>query len=377
MIFIDYLPAELKANKSRWYVSYHVKNPQTGKLHRKTIKVNRVKNLTERKRYAQKLVVEINEKLKTGWNPYIEQEAPRAFIKLIESLNIYLNTKTRELKNEDTIRTYKSIVNILQNYVINIKKTPDLLVINFDVYFARNYADYLYNERKLSGITFNNYILKTSIIWNWFIENLYCKINPFSIIKKKKEYAKTRKIIDTETRIKLKNYLIENNDYEFLAIVLLCFHGFIRPKEICHMKPGFINMEKKIIFLPKEFTKDDDDRVITITDELYQCLEKLNIQEISKDLYIFSEKWKPGTKLINTRYIGKYWDKLRKILNMPMEYQFYSLKDSGIVQKFRDGINPLEIRDQAGHSTLEQTNVYAKYANQKGGEDIKTKSSEF
>jgi integrase/recombinase XerD len=84
MLFLDYLPAELKIYKSGWYVIYHVKNPQTGKLHRKTIKVNRIASLTERRKFAQKLVLEINEKLRSGWNPYIEQEAPRGYTKLVD-----------------------------------------------------------------------------------------------------------------------------------------------------------------------------------------------------------------------------------------------------------------------------------------------------
>jgi integrase len=377
MLFIDYLPAELKACKSRWYVAYHVKNPQTGTLHRKTIKVNRIKNISERKKFARKLVVEINEKLRTGWNPFIEQEVPRGFVKLTDALNTYLKAKTRELKSEDTIRTYKSMVTILQNYVVNILKKPDLLAISFDALHARNYADYLYNERQLSGITFNNYILKTSIIWNWFIENLYCKSNPFGAIKKKKENTKTRKIIDFETRRRIKEHLIKNEEYEFLAMVMLCFHGLIRPKEICHLKSSYINMDKKIIFLPKEITKDDDDRIVTMTEELHHCLQKLNLENISKDLYVFSTNWKPGKQLQNTRYIGKRWDKLRKELKMPVEYQFYSLKDSGIVQKLQDGISPIDVRNQAGHSSLEQTNQYAKYANPEGSEQIKKKASEF
>jgi len=81
--------------------------------------------------------------------------------------------------------------------------------------------------------------------------------------------------------------------------------------------------------------------------------------------------------LKNTRDVGKRWDKLRKELNLPMEFQFYSLKDSGIVQKLQDGISAIDVRNQAGHSSLEQTNQYAKYANPEGSEQIKNRSSEF
>ncbi len=377
MLFIDYLPAELKMNKSRWYIAYHVKNPQTGKLHRKTIKVNRIENLTERKRYGRKLVLELNKKLESGWNPFIEQEAPRGYTKLIEALDIYLRAKTKEFSSKDSIRTYASHVESLKDFVSNVEKTPDMLIISFDAYAVKRYMDYLYNVRNLSGRTFNNYRAFCTAFWNWFVENLYCKTNPFATVKKKMEATKTRTIIDPDTRRAIREHLIKSREHEYLAMIMLCFHGLIRPKEICLLKPEYFDIEKRIIFLPAKITKDKDDRIVTISDDLMEHLEKLNIPEIDKRNFVFSTDFKPGKILKDARYVGKRWDKLRKELNMPAEYQFYSLKDSGIVQKLQDGINPLDIRNQAGHSSLEQTNAYAKYANPEGSLQIKTISSKF
>jgi len=377
MLFIDYLPAELKMNTSRWYVAYHVKNPQTGKLHRKTIKVNRIENLTERKRYARKLVLEINKKLETGWNPFIEQEAPRGYTKLIEALEIYLRAKTKEFSSKDSIRTYASHVESLKIFVKSIEKNTDMLVISFDAHAVKRYMDYLYNVRNLSGRTYNNYRAFCTVIWNWFVENLYCKVNPFASVKKKMEQTKTRTIIDTDTRSRIREHLLKTGEHEYLAMIMLCFHGLIRPKEICLLKPEYFDFEKRIIFLPAKITKDKDDRIVTISDDLMEHLETLNIPKINPSNYIFSTAFKAGKMLKDARYVGKRWDKLRKELNMPAEYQFYSLKDSGIVQKFQDGINPLDIRNQAGHSSLEQTNAYAKYANPEGSLQIKTISSKF
>jgi integrase len=377
MLFIDYLPAELKIYKSGWSVFYHVKNPQTGKLHRKEVKVNRVKILSERRKQARKLVTEINQKLYSGWNPFIEQEAPRGFTKLIDALNIYIRTKENELKRHDSIRTYRSHADVLKKYIITVLKKPDIPIISFDAKEVKNYTDYLYNVRNIGGRTFNNYKTFCIMFWNWFVENLYCKINPFLTVRNKMEEPKFRKIIDLETRKRIKDYLTDRQEYEYLTIVLLCFHGLIRPGEICQLIPEYFQIDKKIIFLPAKITKDKDDRVVSLSDELIFLIGKLNIHEIPKNFYVFSEKFKPGKILKNSRDVGRRWSKLRKELNLPAEYQFYSLKDSGIVQKLQDGINPLDIRNQAGHSSLEQTNQYAKYANPEGSEQIKNKSSEF
>jgi len=377
MLFIDYLPAELKANKSRWYVSYHAKNPQSGKLHRKTIKVNRVKSLTERKKYAQKLVLEINKKLENGWNPFLEQEAPKSFTKLTTALEIFLKHKTKEFDSDDSIRTYKSMIKTLTNYIENFIKEPNLLVLSFNNTYVNNYMNYLFIERNIANKTYNNYKKFLVSAWNWLIENQYCKANPFMTVSKKMIAKKTRQIIDAGTRTRIKDYLIQENKKEFLAIIMLCFHGLIRPKEICLLKPDNIRLNERIIFLTPEMTKDNDTRIVSISTDLSNYLEKLNLDKINKEHYIFSTKFKPGKHLINSRDIGREWTKLRNELKFSKTYQFYSLKDSGIVQMLMDGISPIEVRNQAGHSSLEQTNEYAKYVNPTGSQQIKDRATDF
>jgi integrase/recombinase XerD len=92
---------------------------------------------------------------------------------------------------------------------------------------------------------------------------------------------------------------------------------------------------------------------------------------------LFSEKFKPGKTKIDPRVIAKYWDKLRKEIGMPMEMQFYSLRDTGITQMFSDHIDPVHIRNQADHSSLEITNVYTKFASNNISQEIKKKCKEF
>jgi hypothetical protein len=167
MLFIDYLPAELKANKSDWYVSYHVKNPKSGKLHRKRIRVNRIHSITERKKFAKKLVLDINNKLQTGWNPFLEQESPKAFTKLTSALKTYLNYKLKEFDSEDSKRTYKSHIEMLLNYIQDVIKEPDMFVISFDTNCANDYMDYVYNKN-IGNRTFNNY--KKFAISFWIVK---------------------------------------------------------------------------------------------------------------------------------------------------------------------------------------------------------------
>jgi integrase len=175
-----------------------------------------------------------------------------------------------------------------------------------------------------------------------------------------------------ETRARIKNHLLRFENYPYLAIVMLCYRGLIRPKEICLLKPKYIDFKQRIIFLPAKITKDKDDRIVTISSELMESLNYLHIEKLDPECFIFGKHFKPGYEMNDPREISREWSKMRDELNLPKEYQFYSLKDTGIVQLIRDGVDLLQVRDQAGHSSLEQTNQYAKYANPKGSDIIRS-----
>lgn len=138
-----------------------------------------------------------------------------------------------------------------------------------------------------------------------------------------------------------------------------------------------IKIDKQIIELPSEITKTGKHRMVTIPNELIIYLKNLKLDQINEKMYIFSTRFKPGKILKDSRYVGKRWTRLRKELNLPKTLQFYSLKDTGIVQMIRDGVSLEMVRDQAGHHSLEVTNKYVKIANAGAEEDIKVKSRKF
>lgn len=368
--FFDYYPARLAEGKE-WYISYYAKNPQTARLCRKKIKLNRIKSITERR----KMIIEINNKLASGWNPYIEQEAPNSFHKATEVFKNFLNVKKKENK-KTSFQSYSSYIEIFNKF-LEKEKLSDLIIINFNNQVANKFMNYIFLERNVSNRTYNNYRDFGISLFNWAIENLYCKANPFKPVRYKKNERKKRIIIDYETRVKIKDYLIENNHIEYYTICLLCYNCFLRPIEIMQLKKHNFNLENNTLILEPEITKDNDYRYITITENLKYYLLKLDLENIHPDSYIFSENYKPGRLLYSSKNIPKFWFKMRKELNLKSEIQFYSLKDTGIVNMLRAGVSPDIVRDQAGHSSLEITNEYVQLANQKASKEIIDKMKDF
>ena len=80
----NYLPAVLKTNQSGWIIEYYVENPQTQSLARKKIKLQRLlcrySSKVEARRHINNIIVALNMKLSTGWNPYFVGEDSRLYV---------------------------------------------------------------------------------------------------------------------------------------------------------------------------------------------------------------------------------------------------------------------------------------------------------
>ena len=66
---VNFLPARLVEGKE-WYVVYYAYHPEKKKLHRKKVKLMRIHDIKERKKYAKGLIFRLNNALASGWNPF-------------------------------------------------------------------------------------------------------------------------------------------------------------------------------------------------------------------------------------------------------------------------------------------------------------------
>lgn len=372
---LDYIPATYHDNKDS-YVEFYVMDPEHAKLIRKRIRLNRIKSNVERRKYANQLTIELNKKLEMGWNPFLKQDSIPDYVMLKKACYNFLSVKKKEGRRDDTLKTYESFIRILIDYVeVEIEK-QDMYIYSFSDQKAIEFFDYRFENFDMSATTFNNYRRFYILLWNWFMEHKYVSNNPFKNISKKKELEKERIIIDRYYRKMIKEYLIEHDPW-FYIICMLCYHCLMRPKEIAMTKIEYFNFNLGIIDLPGHVTKNGKQRIVTIPNHLNLKIQELNLDRWPKGYYAFSRFKQPNIEAINTRRIAKWWDKLRRRLELPKQIQFYSLKDTGIVQLLEDGISPRDVMELADHSSLEITTKYLKFVRKKGIDSIKNNLSEF
>lgn len=358
IIFVDYKPAELKLTKE-WIIVYYSKNPITNKLERVRVRVPSINSKSERLKHAKRIVVEINLKLASGWSPFIEQAGTR--YKTFQScVDDFLSSIKKQVKDNvsrpDTLRTYNSNLNLLQQYVEE-KKMKIVFALELNKNFCVNYLDWIYIDRESSPRTRNNHLTFLRLFSAFLIGRGVLNENPTLGIKNMKLLQKKRQVFPEEVKQTIYDELItyENG---FHTLCMTTYFCFVRNTELGKLKVWNFNFNENSIFIQKEISKNKKDETITIPSQFLPAIKK-HVGNSPSDFYVFSsDKFKPGSKIMPIRKIGSAWENLRIKLKLENIYQFYGLKDTGITDLLNSGVPAIKVRDQARHYDIKITEMY-------------------
>ncbi len=357
----QYLPAVLRHNCDGWVVEYYVYNPAREKMERKRMLLNilrkRYRSISEFKVAANQIICTINAKLAGGWSPFCETENIRFYTTLDEVMRLYIEEKARELK-PDTLRSYKSFCHIFGEWCKQV--VPDCKCILFNRTLAVRYMDYVYMQRKVSAIGYNNQLKMARALFSWAVQKCYCKENPFELLKNKREDEKRRVLIPEETRAKIRRYFSDYNP-NYLIVLELVFTSLLRPREISRVQLQQINLKEHYIYMPADKTKNGHHRYAFLSEELCRMIAPL-IDQKPGDWFLMTQGYVPGREQMDSKRYRKTWDKMRRDLKLPQEMQLYSLRDTGINNMLKAGIDPLTVMQAADHHDLSMTTRYANHA---------------
>ena len=160
-------PAQIREGKEV-LVEFFCKNPFSGELDRYRIRLNYLRKkmpYSDLIRYAETVVIDINNKLVTGWSPELEDIDLHNRYKTIESaFTAFLRHKRKENAREDTIRTYKQLYGMLEAWLQDRYK-QQLFIAQVTRKVAGEFSDYLIENRDVEARTYNNYINGLSTIF--------------------------------------------------------------------------------------------------------------------------------------------------------------------------------------------------------------------
>ena len=359
--FIDFVPAEVKETAGdNWRIVFYAKKPGTNKMERFRRRVKKLHGYQNRMRFAKRICAEINNKLYEGWSPFQDYYSKNEYQLLFVVMDLFLEQCQRRLKDNlfrpDSLRSYTSYIVNIKEYMKSTGKA-DMFTVEFNKKFILDFLDHIYFHKKRSARTSNNYLAFCNLLTSFMFDREYLVINPTTWIPRRKVGKKKRLIIPAEVRNEIFKYLSIKNK-SFLCLCLMVYFCFIRRTEISKLLVKQVNIKDNTIFIPKEVSKNGKDGIVTIPRKLKEILITHLNGSTQEDFLFSADYFKPGKKQLNPKKISDTWTKIRAVLKFKSEYQFYSLKDTGITELFLLNVPVIKIRDQARHHDIKITETY-------------------
>ena len=370
---LSYIPAVLKHNKHGWQIEYKALDPVSGKLKRHVTKLNvlrkRYPRLADFKAHCNTIICATNAKLAGGWTPFGEMQNTRMLVPLKMVADDYLKEKAAELR-PDTMRSYRSFCKgFVEWSEATVKDCPIGL---FNRVLAVKFMDHCFLDRHLHGRSWNNQLKAARAFFSWAVEKCYAKENPFASIKPKREDTKKRILIPHEARVKIAGWC-EANIPNLLVVCELVFTSLIRPKEVRMIRIEDVYLEKHYIFIKGDNAKTHYE---SLSPELEARVRNL-VKDADPKWYLVGDGYAPGPKPVSDARFRKDWDRMRKELHLPQEMQLYSLRDTGINEMLKSGIDPLTVMQHADHHDLAMTTRYANHADPHLVETVSSRAPRF
>ena len=360
-----------RENGAGAYIEFFAFDPESCKMRRKTIKLNRINGLCKRRKYAKEVINRLTEQLQHGWNPWIAkdtsnlltfEEGAARYENYIEKMN------SDGLYRKETYAGYKSYLKILKEYIKARK--PIYYMYQFDRTFCVDFLDWVFIERNNGAQTRNNYLGFLKVFSGFLVEKGYLQVRPTEGIApiSRRLYTKGRTVIPLDVVGKIADYCARNEKHFLLACYLL-YYCFIRPVEMTRLRIRDFNIKESTITIPAESAKNKATQTVTIPKKVLLYAIDLGIFSAPMDDFIFSYNLRPGPTEIDPKHFRDHWDNLRKPLGLKKEWKFYSLKDTGITEMCDRNMATIAVRDQARHSSLAITDIYTRH-NAKANPDI-------
>lgn len=367
----DYSPPVLKNRNEdlnkRWYIEFYIWDKEKGKWNRKQHYIpSRFKTIYQRNEYARKAIKEINELLASGYREATltekntnttSKQSPKIpkFKNIEDAVNYSLDIQTSTV-SEGSVAHYRSAVSKFFEFCRNnnyLKKPLEDLTPEF----IQQYLNY----RSINGLnnrSRNNQLNYLRSLFTHLVNEGALEYHPTEGISEKKVSSSKYTWYNRDEQKYIFNRL-RKDDPEQLFIVLCLYYLFIRPKELIQLKIEHVNLDRRLVFIPAEISKNRKSETVRIPSVFIDYFKERNLNNYTLNHYLIGENG-PSLKPFSKNVLGNKWRKVRKDLGLPDNKYLYSWKHTGNREGFFAGIDIKTLQYQNRHSTLEMTDIYLK-----------------
>jgi integrase/recombinase XerD len=260
-----------------------------------------------------------------------------------------------EIRNysQNTIKTYKSIVNNFYKHVLNEK---DLYDERRFLRSFKRYIQYLKREKMVS----QNYIYLVTVVVKKFLEfnNIYF-LNEIKTPKRTKSLPKSLNEIEVE---KLINAVACNLVEDTMAkktmklrnklILALLYSSGLRISELVMLITKDIDLDERTMRIRG---KGEKDRIVLFDNKAKELIEEYLEFKKSDTDYLFLNRF---NKPLTPRYVQMMIKKYAEIAGIKKKVTPHILRHSFATHLLKNGVDIRVIQQLLGHSNLSTTQIY-------------------
>ncbi|WP_299760836.1 phage integrase SAM-like domain-containing protein [uncultured Pontibacter sp.] len=364
---------------ARWSITFWVWDDDKQKKVRivRDWDINQYATVAERKQRASVIINEINKKLKKG---HVISKAEKKQVKftpkitkdtltLKDAIDNYI-AENRSSLSPNTIAGYVTLKNTLFPW-LDDQGLSDIKLIDFDGEAAKAFFNYLKLEKVVirkgveeigvSNKTFNNYHTNLNRIYNALIADgtIKKKNNHIQKISKKKKVHTNKHVPFSNEQLKLiKKCILEKGDEQLYLFINFLYYTAARPaRELRLLQVKDILDET--IFIPADRSKVGVGRHAFIPPALEKLIKKHKLRSYPPDYYVFTREGKPGPEHVGKVYFYlRHREVLEELGMTDQEYTLYGYKHTGNINLYQATKDLIAIKEQNGHTSLDQTYNY-------------------
>lgn len=379
-----------KINKSSkyWYAHFRYEGVQ----YRYTWLLNKIENLKERESSYNDYIKILLDDLKKGWNPNIPDEIQmQEDMYFVEALRFALEKKKDNISKK-THSGYEGTINYIEKSV-KLVGMDYLKIVDAKRAYLKLIMEKCKSENKWTNKSYNKHLNHLKAILSELIQWEVIENNPAFNIKNLTTEESIAHVPPTDQEMNIiKTELIKNhpNFYNYISVI---FHLGIRPEEILKIRLSMVDMDKNVITLPPNITKNRKKyRIMPINKHLKRDLETMSFRELPKDYFLFGSfkeaglgnrgknqflpDFIPGITHINRDTATRNWERIVKI-GLKIDCTMYSIKKYGANKKASAGISTEAIQGIFGHSERETTLIYLTNQDEINRKEVMDNSPDF
>lgn len=360
---VDFVPCRRHDGKDgkASYLFYYVRHPETGKLVRFKIMLDKYKKGVERDFMAAQISANVYNNYLKGITPFTAPSVGRTATPLKAVIGRYKTyikkLEQKQAMSEKTRIDYFSRISIFEEWLedrhYNNKKVYEL-----NTAMATDFLDYILLDRETTTLTRNNYRTWMSAFCSWLVEKEYLTDNPIAkipILPVKEKFREPLSVPD----VKRMSQHLQRTDKRFLLACYFEYYTMIRPIELVKIRVRDIQLHDQTVFVPSMVSKNRKNGRVPLHDKIVKLMLDLDVFSHPGKSYLFGKQFIPSDERARSSIFRDRFFKLREELGFPSCYMFYSLKDTGIIDH-GEKLGVISARDQARHSSVEVTNLYMK-----------------